>query len=244
MKPRIANPTAIPMMADSASGVSKHRSFAEGFGQALGDPEHAAELRHVLAEHQHPVVGRHGVVQRPVDRRHHGQVRGGWHRGEQWRFVRVVSVACRTLDYLRHVTPPSPFGHQLAALGLQRRSDLRIHRVEQFADVHVRRVDDRVAQFRAQPADRVSTRCSSRSVHTPRSVDSCGSAESDPRAPGRPRPAPGNGSVVRGGVRPQSVGDGFDQRRAAAAAGTLAASAITAWHASTSLPSTRTPGIP
>ena len=75
-KPRIANPIAMPMIADSASGVSKHRSVAEGFGEALGDPEHAAELRDVLAEHQHPVVGGHRVVQRAVDRLHHGQIRG------------------------------------------------------------------------------------------------------------------------------------------------------------------------
>ena len=66
----------MPMIADSASGVSKHRSVAEGFGQPLGDPEDAAERRDVLAEDQDPVVGGHRVVQRPVDRLHHRQ--GRW----------------------------------------------------------------------------------------------------------------------------------------------------------------------
>ena len=74
-KPRIAIPIAIPTIADSASGVSKHRCVAECFDQSLGDAEHAAERRDVLAEHQHPIVGGHRVVQRAVDRLHHGQRR-------------------------------------------------------------------------------------------------------------------------------------------------------------------------
>ena len=66
---------AIPISADSASGVSKHRWFPEGFNQAFGHPEHAAQLRDVLAEHQHPLVGGHLVVQRPVDGLYHRHVR-------------------------------------------------------------------------------------------------------------------------------------------------------------------------
>ena len=57
--------------------------LAEGFGQSLGHPEHAAELGDVLAEHQHPLVGGHRVVQCPVDRLRHGQRRRRRHGGQQ-----------------------------------------------------------------------------------------------------------------------------------------------------------------
>ena len=68
--------------------------LAEGFGQTLGHPEHATELGDVLAEHQHPVVGRHRVVQRAVDRLRHRQRRRHRHRGQQraLRLRRVVAV--------------------------------------------------------------------------------------------------------------------------------------------------------
>ncbi len=64
------------MIADSASGVSKHLFGTEGLGQPLGDPEDAAEGGDVFAEHEHMVVGDHRIVQGPVDRRHHGQFGG------------------------------------------------------------------------------------------------------------------------------------------------------------------------
>ena len=56
--------------------------FAEGFGETFGHPEHTAELGDVLTEYQHPLVGGHCVVQRPVDRLHHRQSGRLRHRGQ------------------------------------------------------------------------------------------------------------------------------------------------------------------
>ena len=73
---------AMPMIADSASGRVETPLLAEGFGQSLGDAEDPAERGHVLAEDQHALIGRHRVVQRPVDRLRHRQRRRGRHRGQ------------------------------------------------------------------------------------------------------------------------------------------------------------------
>src|SRR5262249_15626000 len=76
--------------------------FAKCFGQALGHTEHTTEFRDVLAEHQHAIVSRHRVVQCPVDRLNHRQVRGDRHRGEERRLMGVVAVTGRPLDDLSH----------------------------------------------------------------------------------------------------------------------------------------------
>jgi hypothetical protein len=52
------------------------------------------------------------------------------------------------------------------------------------------------------------------------------------------------GRVVGRGVRAHPVGVGLDERRALAVAGALQRGLVTAYVASTSLPSTRTPGKP
>ena len=74
---------ARPTMLASASGELKTALAAERALQAVRHLEHAAFARHlveqlvaadvghVLAEHHHPRVVRHLVVQRPVDERHH-----------------------------------------------------------------------------------------------------------------------------------------------------------------------------
>ena len=61
-------------MPDSASGVSKQRVLAELGGQAVGDPEDAAERADVLAEDEHRGVLGQRVAQRPVEGLGHGQL--------------------------------------------------------------------------------------------------------------------------------------------------------------------------
>ena len=84
--------------------------LAECFGQAFGNPEYATELCDVFAEDQHPLVGGHRIVQRPVDRLHHRQAGGGRHRRQQRaaRFGRVIPTHWWPVDDLRHLMPPSP----------------------------------------------------------------------------------------------------------------------------------------
>ena len=49
----------------------EHPRFAEAAGQAVGDPEDAAERADVLAEHDDALVGGQGVGERPVQRAGH-----------------------------------------------------------------------------------------------------------------------------------------------------------------------------
>ena len=75
----MARPIAVPMMPDSASGVSMTRVLAEVLLQAVGDPEDAAELADVLAHDDDLRV----VLQRAAQARVEGLAQGEC-LGHQW----------------------------------------------------------------------------------------------------------------------------------------------------------------
>ena len=52
-------PIAVPMMPPSESGVSMTRSSPNSSNRPCGDAEDAADLAHVLAEHDDAVVAPH-----------------------------------------------------------------------------------------------------------------------------------------------------------------------------------------
>ena len=57
--PTTAAPTAVPMIADSARGVSITRSPPNSSDEPVGDLEGAAEHADVLAHQEHALVGAH-----------------------------------------------------------------------------------------------------------------------------------------------------------------------------------------
>jgi hypothetical protein len=69
----MARPTAVPMMPDSASGVS---GFAEVLLQPVGDPEDAAQLADVLAHQDHLAVGVERLAEPVVERLAQGECLG------------------------------------------------------------------------------------------------------------------------------------------------------------------------
>ena len=169
----------MPMMADSASGVSKHRdSRRVSLNPSVTEhpPRRATSSPKPAPGHRWP-SNRAG----PVDRLHHREVGGGGHRRQQGGRSNICVMS----------RLPRQFGAQPFSLGRQFRRDVGVDGVEHLEHVGIRAPKMLSRNSVRNRAPWAPTRCSTRSVHTRRSAGRSGSARS-----GRGRPS-GSSSASR-----------------------------------------------